>query len=488
MKRFLKGLLLLLLCVLLVGVLFFNKTGKLNLEHIDNLTFPEEEDGQVGASLQQFFQVTTIDGKMLGCVCIPANQDAIEMEIEAFYEDLTLGKGVYIGICGSDKFDGKDVSTRTFISSDPLEEPITGTLYSSVLGRDVGYKITLKVRKLILQVRSKDKKPLSTAVVNDSSKKELIVDIEVPISKEDLEKGLDISILDSKHWTTKEIVMAGSIAPKTVLVQEPKKDVFCRISFKPASGSYFVDGQILESQFESYSYDIEAVDVYNLAMSYLSAGNYYAGGRLLEHIGYDIFKIENLEYLSNVYMSFLGVDKWEMLTLDERDTFMNAVSAKTVFGFEPRIGWRGPAGGRVFYDKGIYSDGWRYLEAAPSDLSGGRYVWGEYGRIKTSTEIGTGYANTMKISSYRDGDVTFAKACLDYSVNGYDDWFLPSKDELDLMYKNLDVRGVGSFANVGYWSSSEYNATDAWYQDFSSGDQDSSLRGFEYRVRPVRAF
>ncbi len=492
MKRFLKGLLLLLLCVLLVAVLFFNKTGKLNSEHIDDSTFSEEEDGQVGASQQQFFQVTTIDGKMLGCVCIPANQDAIEMEIEVFYEDLALGKGIYIGICDSDKFDCKDVSTRTFISSDPLEEPITGTLYSSVLGRDVGYKITLKVRKLILQVRSKDKKPLSTVVVNDSAKKQLIVDIEVPISKEDLEKGLDISILDSnlniKPYTTNEIVMAGSIAPKTVLVQEPKKDVFCRISFKPASGSCFVDGQILESQFESYSYDIEAVDVYNLAMSYLSAGNYYAGGRLLEHIGYDIFKIENLEYLSNVYMSFLGVDKWEMLTLDERDTFMNAVSAKTVFGFEPQIGWRGPAGGRVFYDKGTYSDGWRYLEAAPSDLSGGRYVWGEYGWIKTSTEIGTGYANTMKISSYRDGDVTAAKACLDYSVNGYDDWFLPSKDELDLMYKNLDVRGVGSFANDGYWSSSENNSDGAWLQYFFDGSQNYNSRYLEGRVRPVRAF
>ena len=496
MKRFLKGLLLLLLCVLLVAVLFFNKTGKLNSEHIDNLTFPEEEDGQVGASLQQFFQVTTIDGKMLGCVCIPANQDVIEMEIEAFYEDLTLGKGVYIGICGSDKFDCKDVSTRTFISSDSLEEPITGSLYSSVLGRDVGYKITLKVRKLILQVRSKDKKPLCTVVVNDSSKNQLIVDIEVPISKEDLEKGLDISILDSnlniKHDTTNEIVMAGagSIAPKTVRIHsyDPKKDIFCRIYFKPASGSCFVDGQILESQFENYSYDIETVDVYNLAMSYLSVENYYASGRLLEHIGYDIFKIGDLEYLVNVYMGLCGVDKWEMLTLDESDVFMNAVSAKAVFGFEPQIGRRGPAGGLVFYDKGSYSDGWRYLEAAPSDLSGGGYVWGENGWIKTSTEIGAGYANTMKISSYRYGNVTVAKACLDYSVNGYDDWFLPSKDELDLIYKNLDVREIGSFANDDYWSSSEGNADDAWGQSFYNGSQVHYLRGNKGRVRPIRAF
>jgi len=36
----------------------------------------------------------------------------------------------------------------------------------------------------------------------------------------------------------------------------------------------------------------------------------------------------------------------------------------------------GPAGGRIFFVKDYYSDGWRYLEAAPADqANGGSVVW-----------------------------------------------------------------------------------------------------------------
>jgi hypothetical protein len=56
------------------------------------------------------------------------------------------------------------------------------------------------------------------------------------------------------------------------------------------------------------------------------------------------------------------------------------------------------------------------------------------------------------------------------------------------MYQNLKVQGLGGFSGNDYWSSSEDGTYYAWYQYFNDGFQNSSHRGGEYRVRPVRAF
>jgi len=150
--------------------------------------------------------------------------------------------------------------------------------------------------------------------------------------------------------------------------------------------------------------------------------------------------------------------------------------AATPAGTSYKIGDRGPAGGFIFYDKGVVTNGWQYLEAAPNDI--GPAQWGVFGTNINglSTSVGAGKINTQRIVSVlsQAGDDGAAMLCASLNKNGRIDWFLPSKDELDLMYKNLRQKGLGGFGNGWYWSSSQSNGypnNDAWIQNFSDGTQ-----------------
>jgi hypothetical protein len=85
-----------------------------------------------------------------------------------------------------------------------------------------------------------------------------------------------------------------------------------------------------------------------------------------------------------------------------------------------------------------------------------------------------------------------ASLCADLELGGYDDWFLPSKDELYLMYENLHVMEIGGFRNLSYWSSSENesgNISFAWRQYFMDGVVSSwEPKTRVHRVRAIRAF
>ena len=157
-----------------------------------------------------------------------------------------------------------------------------------------------------------------------------------------------------------------------------------------------------------------------------------------------------------------------------------------------KIGDNGPAGGTVFY---ITDGGLHGLEAAPANspdsppVNSPNSVWGCSGSsiAGTSTDIGTGAANTAAIvAGCVSGEVTAAEVANAYELNGFADWFLPSKGELNLLYLQKDV--VGSFASDGYWSSSENGSFGAWYQNFGSGAQLGPSKDFTLGVRAVRAF
>ena len=141
------------------------------------------------------------------------------------------------------------------------------------------------------------------------------------------------------------------------------------------------------------------------------------------------------------------------------------------------------AGGIVFY---IDSTGQHGLVCAPSDQ--GNFQWGCYGTgiSGTSTAFGTGMANTLAIVNGCSQRPIAASVCNDLVLNGYNDWYLPSRDELSLMYQNLWTQSLGNFYDV-YWSSSQGFPGGAAALDFRDG-----LHGYggsqPFVVRAVRAF
>jgi hypothetical protein len=172
--------------------------------------------------------------------------------------------------------------------------------------------------------------------------------------------------------------------------------------------------------------------------------------------------------------------------------FFLLLHENNAFGKTYKIGGKGPGGGIVFYDKGKVTDGWRYLEVSPEDL--GEVNWGCYDKSipgATGIETGKGRINTAAIMKGCPGNKTAAFVAASYTGGGENDWYLPSKDELDLIYNNLIKKKIDDSMYNIYWSSSEpveYGKTLAWSQDFGSGSQQTSMKYCAFLVRAVRAF
>ncbi len=166
-----------------------------------------------------------------------------------------------------------------------------------------------------------------------------------------------------------------------------------------------------------------------------------------------------------------------------------------------QIGDEGPGGGIIFYDDG---------------LNGGM----EVGNIDTETvlqwgcatlvvnaqniEIGGGMINTQIIvnahidmtdyfgnptqcDASNDGTVA-ALYCSEFIQNGYDDWFLPSKEELNEIYISLHSIGLGDFTEDTYWSSTEMSDIRAYTKDFWKGTDTDYPKYGPAKLRPVRKF
>ncbi|GMO25642.1 MAG: hypothetical protein Ta2B_05310 [Termitinemataceae bacterium] len=163
-----------------------------------------------------------------------------------------------------------------------------------------------------------------------------------------------------------------------------------------------------------------------------------------------------------------------------------------------KVGGKGPAGGIIFYVKPKLTDGWRYMEVSPKEYEfkapWGYYSDNYYGPDGSGTDsaIGSGYSNTKFLSARILGQ--FGSGCASVfcemlTINGYNDWFLPSKDELLTLFNTLARSGLESFAAEPYWSSTQSTDSSAWFQTFNNGRQYyNGIKTDLHFVRAIRQF
>ncbi len=133
------------------------------------------------------------------------------------------------------------------------------------------------------------------------------------------------------------------------------------------------------------------------------------------------------------------------------------------------------------------------LCAAPSDYPK-PMQWGVDGVLidgANGKKIGTGKQNTEEIIAGTDFNGLYAaKVCDELIVDEYEDWYLPSLEELLLMHRELYAQSMGDFKPSEYWSSTQDYALGAWKVDFATGEKgnDSNKASKGMRVRAIRSF
>ena len=138
------------------------------------------------------------------------------------------------------------------------------------------------------------------------------------------------------------------------------------------------------------------------------------------------------------------------ITTSKTESSSVSTNVSTTYDTDYYIGDTGPGGGIIYHGEGQY-----IYEVSPNL---GEYDW-----------------ETANITAN------------DYRGGGYDDWYLPTKDELNLVYQNLR-KSKNIQDNNWYWSSSQYNSNNAWVHNFRTGGQGNYYKLYTSSVRAVRKF
>ena len=185
----------------------------------------------------------------------------------------------------------------------------------------------------------------------------------------------------------------------------------------------------------------------------------------------------------------------------------NGTCGELVFNGDYQIGSI-THGGIVFY---VDSSGQRGLVASLEDVQLGSYdgVWGNYNGFEwgcygneiegaKNDFIGGGYQNTLDVINnqcnveFGSNYYNASEACVSYSFMNYSDWFLPSKDELHMLYQSLEPIDYVDF-NYHYWSSTQISPNHAWIIGAGGGSGSGSMNPYYHKmetlaIKAIRAF
>ena len=151
----------------------------------------------------------------------------------------------------------------------------------------------------------------------------------------------------------------------------------------------------------------------------------------------------------------------------------------------PAIGEEWPEQGGVYAGMVRGSNGlpdYHLIAAHPQEEK--KLEWGPTGNeVSGADHEWDGLANTIAL--VEDGhDHPAADWAHQLNLNGHNDWYLPARRELSLLYANVPEL----FDKVWHWSSTQYSADTAWSQDFEVGDQYGAHKNHALRARAVRRF
>ena len=143
-------------------------------------------------------------------------------------------------------------------------------------------------------------------------------------------------------------------------------------------------------------------------------------------------------------------------------------------------------GGIIFYLEPFNGAGG--LLVSNDDISSGT-IWACASNVSgaINKSVGSGQTNSDAIIK-QCGLVGAAGLCANYKFGKYDDWFLPSVDELALIYKNLKETDKEKFSTGFYWSSSQLSEAKAYRYGFMGGNLGDADKSLSHFVRAVRRF
>lgn len=133
---------------------------------------------------------------------------------------------------------------------------------------------------------------------------------------------------------------------------------------------------------------------------------------------------------------------------------------------------------------GITTNGERqwHLVLAIDPASKIKAPWGKFpNEISGEFSDSDGNHNCLLISK-AEPDNKIISHLTQLNIDGHTDFYLPSKNELKQLYKNIPEQ----FEKIWHWTSTQYSALHAWGQDFGDGFQGVSLKDIELAVRAVR--